>query len=260
MKNNKILKILILIFCILMIGLISFVVYNKLSKETDIQKNDNNVIDNENDKKILQEIEGKYLKILYDIDSLEKISNQKLLYYIVFNSELYEKQNFTKNELEEVINNTIYRNIDINHEDIWSYGEKNSDVAPAYSYNKETQTYSNNPVGIGHCEVRPNISEMVDYIEENNKYIIKYKYAFYYGCEGSAGEKIYGSYDDALKQNSNYVFEVDLNSLVTDGDPHEQIKKIEEENYKNYSDKLDTYNYVFEKNNDQFLLIDFYIN
>lgn len=250
-KSNKI--FLIVVVAIFLIGVISIYAIKKgyifSEKETN---NSNGQTVNETRKADIEELEQKYLPVLYGYTDLSGVNNQAIMKAVIINSSFYPNETFTKEELEEAWKNSIFSKFKIKHEDFWFYGY-NSDTKPSYSYNEETGIYTSNNNGHGACLVSPAYKKMIDYTEKDSKYTAKYKYVWYYGCEGDQPTTLYGSYSDASEQK-NAIFEIDMdkyeNGIIPDG----TIKQMMEENWDTLKYKLDTYTYTFITENGHYVL------
>ena len=94
---------------------------------------------------------------------------------------------------------------------------------------------------------------MIDYTETDGKYTAKYKYVWYYGCEGSQPTTLYGSYNDA-KEKKNAIYEIDMDNYANGIIPEGTINQIIEDNWESFKDKLDTYTYTFITENNHYVL------
>lgn len=246
-KNSKI--IVIIIAFILLISIAGFYAYKKgylfKSKET----NNNPTISNSKQAEF-KEIENKYLNALYGYTDLNGVYNQPIMKAILVNSSFYPTESFTKEQLDEAWKKSVFSKIPLKHEDLWFNGY-GSDVKPTYSYDEAAGKYTANPVGHGVCRVTPVYKKVIDYREDNGQYTIKYKYIWYYGCEGDQPYTWYGSYNDA-KEQKNAIYEIDAtqNSIIST----ETITQMAETNWDNLKTKLDTYTYTFIIENNHYVL------
>ena len=247
-KNNKVFLIIVLV--VLLIGAISIYAIKKGYIFGD--NNGNEQTTNETKKADIEELEQKYLSVLYGYTDLSGVNNQAVMKAVIINSSFYPNETFTKEELDEAWKSSIFSKIPLKHEDFWFYGY-NSDTKPTYSYSEETGKYTSNPVGHGACLVSPAYRKMIDYNETDGKYTAKYKYVWYYGCEGSQPTTLYGSYNDA-KEKKNAIYEIDMDNYENGIIPEGTINQIIEDNWESFKDKLDTYTYTFITENNHYVL------
>ena len=211
--------------------------------------------DEQNMKEKLEDIEDKYLFALYGYTDLNGINNQVTMKAVLINSSFYPNPSFTKKQLDEAFQNSIFSKMPLVHEDFWFNGY-NSDVAPTYTYNKDTETYTANPVGKGACRVSPAYKKVIDYTENNDEYTIKYKYVWFYGCEGSQPDVWYGKYYEAQNQNAP-IYKMDISKYDHGIIKNEDLKTEIENNWSSIENKLDTYIYTFKYENNHLVLTNF---
>lgn len=226
---------------------------NKQNEETN---NDNsNIGASKNTRMQLESIENKYLFALYGYTDLSGVDNQSIMKAILINSSFYPSNSFTKEQLDAELKNSVLSKLSIKHEDFWFNGY-NTDVAPTYSYDETTGVYKSNPVGKGACRVSPAYKKVLDYSENNDEYVIKYKYVWYYGCEGAQPDIWYGNYMNA-KNQQNAIFALDISKYDHGILPTDIIKNEVEKNWQSIEDKLDTYTYTFKFENNHLVLTNF---
>lgn len=206
-------------------------------------------------RKQLESIEDKYLFALYGYTDLSGIDNQSIMKAILVNSSFYPSNSFTKEQLDNELQNSVLSKLSIKHEDFWFNGY-NTDVAPTYSYDEKTGTYKSNPVGKGACRVSPAYKKVIDYSYNNGEYIIKFKYIWYYGCEGTQPDTWYGNYMNA-KNKQNSIFVIDISKYDHGILPSNAIKNEAEKNWQSIEEKLDIYTYTFKYENNRLVLTNF---
>lgn len=266
MKRGRVKDIIIGILIIIIFLLGGVIVYNykfnnngsiygKVGNEVN-DKQDN--VDNNINLADFEKIIDDELYILFGYKSLSELSNQRKL-TLVFNlleSEYAYSSNdvssylgsVSREKVEELFNGTVLGSLGIKHEDIDVY-EVND-----YFYNRNFN-YMMSKRNL----FRPGnlAKKVVDYSQDGNRYTVDVKYLFTNNADnGDRGQFAYGSYVfgnedkkivEVYRYNNNFEFEI----LVPD------LQKYLDDNYDVIKDKLDTYRYVFEVNNDGVKLVDF---
>lgn len=159
-------------------------------------------------------------------------------------------QNVSKEKVEEEFNKTSIARLGISHQDFDVY-ILNNDI---YIKNNEWMSKRN----LFYCGVQTQASKISDYQVKDNKYILSVKYMFPDDCEG--WEKFYGSYGYDNQNESNFIVKAYTESFESNDINYIDPKKYLEDNYDSIKDKLDTYIYTFEVNNNKIELVDFSVD
>ena len=143
----------------------------------------------------------------------------------------------SKNEMQNILSETCLSNMTITFDGTYKKNE----------YTKRNLYYGK----IGAFKT-------VSFNNENNKYMISVKYIFVdNGDSGDRGLNGYGTMDD-LKENKNPIVQLyddNTNTRIID-----DIQKYLDNNFDTLKNKLATYNYTFEKQNDKIVLTSLSVN
>lgn len=183
------------------------------------------------------------LYILFGFKSLDELTNRRKL-TLVFNKldpDYVTIDSASKEKVEEVFNSTSIRNLGIQHEtfDVFTY-ENNT-----YTKNKEQMSKRN--------LFYPNklANKVNSFEKKNNQYVISVNYLFPDDTRG--WQYYYGSWDNFTEANK-------IVKAYDDNNQYIDAQKYLDDNYDNIKDKLDTYVYTFEvDNNNNINLVDFSI-
>ncbi|MBO5182995.1 MAG: hypothetical protein J6B64_01215 [Bacilli bacterium] len=248
------------------IGIIILLIY-KVS-EIKKEKNEFNYLDNLKIQQVNKEINSQEIKqeeletiisneldILYGKTSMNDITNQDKLSIglKILKKSSTNDGTFTKDELESAFNKTCLSKLGIIHENIIPISNDNEDGNPLIGYTFTDGIYNNEillnstfiqTIAVGKKSIKFN--------NDNGKYTISIKYLFGEPSDDIMNvHKVYG-------KNKEEIGEIPIELLI--GGKKENIQIWFEQNYEAFKDKLETYNYVFTKENDKISLIDFYIN
>ena len=116
-------------------------------------------------------------------------------------------------------------------------------------YNEDEKIYTNAVFGSGSSVIQPYESLLKEAYYENGLYYISYQYIWTITPDiGPAHYDLYYSYSDAYNHENSYF---------SGDDTTGEIKEYINNNLDTIKENTDTYNYVFEKDNNNFVLIDF---
>lgn len=266
-KKNKFI-ILFLVIIIIILSLLCTLLaigkikpYNNDSSNNKIISNNNEIsqTNSNSDKKNLNQGDFKKLVndelyILFGFKSLKDVTNDRKL-TLTFNKIENEHaksdnnvyvllESVSKEEVEKVFNETCFSKLGINHEkfDVFELNDS--------YYNRNNQYMSKR--NLFHSNYAYKIKK---YEQEGNKYTLAINYLF---PDTMPGPKYYyGSYSSEDQNENNKIVKA-----YEDGIPENYINSQEylDNNYEKIKDKLDTYNYIFEVNNNKIEIVDFYIN
>lgn len=254
-NDNSTLIILTIFFSVFLICIIVMFVYERF---TNSVKEDNNIYNNvvENDNIIIN-LEDKnignikimleddfFLDLIISRKNLNEINNNDLLYYLIklieSQSQFGKIDNVPINIINDIHKDSLFKNINFNHDNIIINNKL------LWVYNKESNIYVKNNIS-NEDNIIPIFIKLDNLKKENNIYIFSYKYGF----KNIDNNNIYGNYDDCLNK---------LNSIYVDNSNNKEVlvQKLNK-NYNNIKDKLNTYNYIVELNNNGYVLKGFYI-
>ena len=201
------------------------------------------------------------LYILNGKSSLNDLSNQKKL-SLAFKllrdtKEGNYPETFTSSDLDNAFNSSVFSKLSYEHENIIAVKDSELDgnigYGCSYSNGIYTDCVSTNS---GAFKVRPIYNKVVSFDENEGKYILSVKYLWgSYGETTLNNNSLYAKYSDSVSDfNSigNIPYEI-----LTSSD--EDVVFWAKNNISNYEDKLETYNYVFVKENGKINLVDFYV-
>lgn len=259
----------IIIVTLLCIGAIGYLVYDNFIKENETVENneekENNNLEDEQVKKeeisenVLSELNNiieNELFVLWDKSSIEEITNQEKLQVALLKlttiknlNHYSEIESFSTAEIENAIKQTSIGYLQLNHETIHPFYKLSVFNEDGFTYDKNNQMYTNAIFGSDTEAIEPYESLLKESYYENGKYYISYQYIWtIYPDLGNRYYSLYYSYDDAYnKQNSYFSGDDEKNEI------EEYIVNNKETIIKN----TEIYNYVFEKENDNFILIEF---
>lgn len=205
------------------------------------------------------------LHVLYGKTNLSQITNQqKLSLAFQFLKDNFNKNDedvkssFTKEELDDAFSKTIISKLGLTHEDIIAVKSVTDDGNLGFGYTYNDGVYDNQistNSGIAHISALG--KKILSFSENDGKYTLSVKYLW-----SELGEtlfdnhKFYGKYNDSLNGQNELG---DLPVEVFTGD-QEDVDKWFEENFDSFKDELETYNYVFVKENNKISLVDFYVD
>lgn len=212
------------------------------SASNDIVENNNSISQEELEKIVKEELYiitnrntgRKTIKSLSDIESydLETLAINK------FNSSSSTLTSISKNEMQDILNDTCLSNLSISFEGTYTKNE----------YTKRNLYYGN----IGAYKT-------VSFNENNDKYELAMKFIFVdNGDSGDRGWNGYGDMDslkDMITNNSVVQIYDDNGSKKVD-----DLQKYLNDNYDNIKEKLSTYRFTFEKQNDKLVLTGLSVN
>lgn len=269
-KSNcfiTILIVIILVFCI-GLGVGAFALKDEQDKciTQEVKDNDKSSTQNKEDSNEIDADKGAYKEILKKIDDLSKIehlsrnisnvnelTNQELLQFALNYVEINDDDSFSLEEINEIINSYFGRIID--GEDIKCLTLNNSEVV--YFFDEDTNKFNKNEEHSGHGggDGTPYVlNRIVDFTYDGSKYVVEVKKAFSIVPDTGFATNFYRTYKD-LKDGKNKLFDVDIIESV-DGKlyvyPWQEFEKIAD-------DKLVTYEYVFEYNDDELVLVSYKI-
>lgn len=261
-KNNVVIVILVSLFLIVAAALVYFFYFLDYPEK-------------EEDKK-----ESIYIKITDEnvINELENTINNNMLYLLLS----YDKGIDNTNAIEESkkmelaiksvikdIEDPYIEGINIDLIEIYfkntfkttMYWDKDNVICECgenlYLYDKDNNKYiyNNEHLGHGMIEVLPYYSKVIDAKKKNDTYVITLSYVWNMYSEVYGYTKTgYVSFNDALS-NTNTLFDIEVPEEITDDNIDRYAISEIENNYELYKDKLHKVTYVFEKNNDKFLLV-----
>ena len=211
----------------------------------------------------LDEVNGLIDSQLYVLNgkaSLSDLTNQKKLSLALG---LLKKSNggnypstFTSNQLEDSFKSSVFGNLNFEHENIIAVKSSELDgnigYGCSYSNNVYTDCVSTNS---GSSRVNIIYSKVSSFSEDNGKYILSVKYLW-----GGFGETLfdnnnfYSKYSDSVNK-LNSIGTIPYEVLGNDSDLDNWAKN----NISTYEDSLETYNYVFVKENGKINIVDFYV-
>ena len=262
MKKN----ILIVVLCILLLGLSGYVVYEKILS----QKNESDIIEktsdktNQDDSKIFGETDFNEivtswlgLSSLLNKNSLSEMTNQERLRMIInmYNGE-DKYSTFSANKLYEIHQNSVIKKLEITYEDLYDYFGtfvwNTSRVGYDYDENNKTFTYTG---ALGHGGVANGSiahREIVSLNKSGNTYTVKYRYVFFNNYDdGPSDVDIFLNIDDALNKKNVWKH------LTVGEDYSTHMDEYIEEHYKEISNKLPIYTYIFKVEDGKLVITDF---
>lgn len=259
-ESNSSLIFLTIFFSIFLIIVIGIFIYDRFTNGTlEEQLNNQNVImDNNEDNDIDISEEDKelenikirledsfFLDLVISKNNINEINNNDLLYYLIklteSQSQFGKVDNVPINIVEDIHKESLFKDIKFNHDNI------NIDNKLLWVYNKDLNIYVKNNVTKDE-NIIPIFIKLDNVKKENNSYILSYKY----GLKSISDNKIYGSYNNLINK---------VNPLQVDNSSNKEVLKQQLNNdYNNIKDKLSTYNYIVEVNDNNYILKDFNIN
>lgn len=202
----------------------------------------------DNDQETLDLIVENELYLLGGKKNISEITNKEKVWYAYnlsggFRTNPLETTDAKK--LRNAFSSSSLSNLEIEMDDIYHSGEN---VLLCHEYSEKSDKFTDVGCHFGIHSAKAIYVKTSDYIKEDNKYTISAKYIWHWQNE-SGLRVFYGSYDDA-KNQTNPIYEVPEGKNTF---TYEEMNKIIENN------SIETYNFTFEKQNNNFKLIDFYV-
>lgn len=168
---------------------------------------------------------------------------------------------FTSAELLTAFNNTSLSNLELKQESIRGVTSVQDAGYPEHSYSYDNGIYTYTTKASSTYKDFPEIGhKVITATKENQSYIISIKYMWgnLTDCGALCATKVYGktysTYDQYISNENNTIGTLENIKNQTD------LTNYFNSNYENQKDNLATYTYVFNKTNDQFKLVNFYIS
>lgn len=219
-------------------------------KDKDVKvKNESNNIENTSDIDLImiriQEL-AHIEQVNRNINDVSELTNQELLLFAV--DSLGYEDSIKKSEIEDIIEkyfgrSVVFENINCH------YGDEVE--PPLYLYDSKKEEFVKNEEhgahGIGdyYADI---LNRLVEYKVDGNLYVIRVKKAFAMKHDTGFPVTYYKTYEDA-HNGENVLFELKIDS-------YEELENYNpEDDFNNIAnDDLVTYEYVFEKNGNNFIL------
>ena len=268
-KEGRIYIIALIIVALLSLGAIAYLVYDEFIKEEPRENNEiNNEENNQNNEQVkrgeiddetlssLNSIIDNELYVLWNKDNINEITNQERLQVALLkladflNAIHYSYlDTFTAVDLEEAFKQTSIGYLSLTHETIHPFIKLSVFNEDGFIYNEDEKIYTNAVFGSGSSVIQPYESLLKEAYYENGLYYISYQYIWTITPDiGPAYYDLYYSYSDAYNHENSYF---------SGDDTTGEIKEYINNNLDTIKENTDTYNYVFEKDNNNFVLIDF---
>ena len=214
----------------------------------------------------LHSIIDEELYVLWNKNTINEITNHEKLQVAL---EKYASINgyrhysyitsFSAKALEDAFKKTSIGYLLLNHENIKPFVKLSTTAGEAFIYDYNTKMYNAANFGSDTSIIAPYREFLVDAYYENGKYIISYKYVWAQYPDAGVIINLYLSYDDTYN-HENAIYYYDENLIPPEMlDEIEAGKDIYIENNKDFIlQNATAYNYIFENNNDEYILVDFY--
>lgn len=264
MKNNKVVRGILIGLLVLLVMFGFYVIYLKIidTKSNNNLDNISDIEDNYNqDIRInIESIIARELNYLLPLNSIDKLTNQKKLQSIlyIYNNDYGYDNEINISELEEVFNKSCLKKLGLEYEDIYNSKMFNDVEDVLYKLNdniyKRVNEYNlSNRFGIIYRNI-------IDYKQDDNIIVISYKYGFY-----TMGESnliyIHSSYEDAVS-NSNIIETFNIDDYKSDSS-NGYVEALNEAmlfDYSIYLEQMKTYTYTFNIENNDINLIGYEVN
>lgn len=204
----------------------------------------------------LSDIVKNDLYILGGKTNLSELTNREKLFHLYRSSLGFDStKSFGGAIITSEFNNSSLSNLGLELDDIYYYASN----CVLYKYDSASDSYNEaDDCGFSANYVNSAYVDVSDYSVSNGKYTVSAKYLWYYD-EPRDSFYLYGKYSDvaSLDYNANEANDKSLVKEAIDIDnftDEEMMKKIMNDN------NVETYNFVFEKVNDNFKLVDFYVS
>ncbi len=254
-KGKNILIGFLITIIILLIVLLVLIVTGVVNIDSIIKNNQDSNMPNIKENSVQKEISDEELKTIINEElsvlggktKLSDLTNQEKLWFSFRKVFADYPDSFEANKLTDYFESTSLSSLEMTLEDIGYFGSSKIQ----YLYNKENNSYKINPeFSASSVNTVETVYTKIDNItNKDGKYTAKVRYLWYY-MEPSSLYNIYGSYNDALNNTNSLTSEpVNLDSL-TDAQKEEYLN----------NDNIETYNYIFEKENGKINIVDFYVS
>lgn len=218
-----------------------------------ILDNENIIIDNisipgDKDQTTLDFIIENELYLLGGKKSISEITNKEKIWYAFilsggFKTNYLETKEAT--DLRYALSNSSLSNFNITMDDINYEGNRES---RCYEYNETTDRFIDVGCHKGIHFVNYKYLKISEYVKDGNKYTISAKFLWNWENESQLAA-LFGSYEDA-KNGKNPVYEVPEGKTTF---TYDEMNNIIDNN------SIETYHFTFEKEDNKFKLIDFYV-
>ena len=247
---------------LIVIGILTIVagIYVGLHK-----KNKDKVFNQKDFEKIIEDDLG----ILLEKNSLADITNEDITAWAFNKSKYnYSTNSFESKYLEDIITDSVFRNNEYELTDIYQVRGNYADIHLSDSLKcftlKGTRYINDETCGSSGLGATPYVTKFVYFKQEKNRYIISAKSIFTTILSGPDDIRLYSSYEKARKaslDNSFNNLSFKTFTMKENGDdlivPYDDVDKYINENWNTIKDKLDTYTYIFEVENNEIVLKDF---
>ena len=219
--------------------------------------------------KDFEKIINEDLGFLLEKSSLTDITNEDITAWAFNKSKYnYSTNSFESKYLEDIIKNSVFRNIEFDLTDIYQVRGNYADIHLSDSVKcfslKGTKYTNEDTCGSSGLGATPYVTKFVYFKQEKNRYIISAKSIFTTILTGPDDIRLYSSYEKARKaslDNSFYNLSFKTFAMKENGDDYivsyDDADKYINENWNSIKDKLDTYTYIFEIEDGEIILQDF---
>jgi hypothetical protein len=283
-KKNNGKGLLLIILVIVVLGVIGYFVYDKLSaddKEEDDKKVSekweslgrpidvagDELLDSDVFNEITQAVEEE-LFVIYDFDSIDDVISEErvrvaLSLYCGVKAYGFRCDDEDGNQITNILVSDLK---DVYKESViggFGYEDTSVTCIPsltdpdhyAWTYNEDTDSYDYTETGHGLSVVAPIQKELIDFYVEDGIYTASYRYIWYVNTS-EAGENfdIYGTYEDAKNHTDSIgtlYYEAEDGSTT-----FQQIQKLYAED-ETFKDDLETYTYLFKVENERLKFVSF---
>ena len=172
---------------------------------------------------------------------------------------LWNGNGFKKKNLENIHENSLLNNLNIEYTDINDTYDGFLHLTNDIMFKLDKKTNEYKYVGSGHGGMSIHYSsKLVNYKQEDNKYIISYKYIFGSSSEGGPHLSVYKTIEDLYERKNGIELCKTEDANKCYDNYLELFNSYFDTNYKNLENELDTYTYVFEVIDNKLTLTDFY--
>jgi len=245
---------------------------NVQNKDDDNQVEEDNIIQNESreyNEEYFEDIIEYDLGALLNKNTLNELTNQEKLRILI---SLYQGEKYGTikvDDLKKIHENSIIKNLKVTYTDVYDYytkfsSDEKGEREIGYKYNKETETLTYTGV-LGHGALGvANIiyKDLISFEIDDNKYTIKYKFVFgNTSGDGPTPYTLYYSGIDAYNDKNSFK-KFDYDDCIDEfcSDYETPAVNYIKDNYDKIKNKLYTYTYEFEVEDNNLVITKYNVN
>ncbi len=196
------------------------------------------------------------LYVLWNKNKIDEVTNNERLtlgikkYAKDNNLDYHDMESVKASDVENSFKKTSIGSLKLNHEDVQGSYKITTCEHTDWEYDANNSLYTSIPNGHGICAADKVYHKLESLEEKDGRYVATYKLMFSYSCEGDEGT-LYKNYENAVNEEDS------LGKISGEYSTEDEFKELMAKKYDEVKDKLATYTYTFEKENNKITLVDF---